>query len=327
MLFWPSVKTHRIVPRAAATAVGVEMAKFDWRTRARRDGGLRDRRAHLPHDEMQEHEPGLALGVILHLRQEEPAVLGHHDRARVGQRQLGRGPRVGPDVVALGQSGSDHRRDPLGLPLGEDLHPPDDSLELGAGRACCAVTGPAKASTSRAASTTPITSPKTPRVPAAHMTAPTLLPTDRTTRGRGAGHYALTPTRAPPRSTEVRIATPLGRSLACLSPKGPQHLSLEARASEVPPGELYRNDEPATTSPPASGRARRGSWPAPDPTDPWFRRGRWRCQACGRGGALEVHHVVKRSQGARISISTARSARSRPRNGPPPQRGPLDEEG
>jgi hypothetical protein len=29
MLFWPSVKTHRIVPRAAATAVGVEMAKFD----------------------------------------------------------------------------------------------------------------------------------------------------------------------------------------------------------------------------------------------------------------------------------------------------------
>jgi hypothetical protein len=35
MLFWPSVKTHRIVPLAAATAVGVEMAKFDWRTRAR----------------------------------------------------------------------------------------------------------------------------------------------------------------------------------------------------------------------------------------------------------------------------------------------------
>jgi hypothetical protein len=34
MLFWPSVKTQRIVPRAAATAVGVEMAKFDWRTRA-----------------------------------------------------------------------------------------------------------------------------------------------------------------------------------------------------------------------------------------------------------------------------------------------------
>jgi 5-methylcytosine-specific restriction endonuclease McrA len=28
-----------------------------------------------------------------------------------------------------------------------------------------------------------------------------------------------------------------------------------------------------------------------------FRRARWRCQACGRGGALEVHHVVKRSQG------------------------------
>jgi 5-methylcytosine-specific restriction endonuclease McrA len=28
-----------------------------------------------------------------------------------------------------------------------------------------------------------------------------------------------------------------------------------------------------------------------------LRRARWRCQACGRGGALEVHHVVKRSQG------------------------------
>ena len=27
------------------------------------------------------------------------------------------------------------------------------------------------------------------------------------------------------------------------------------------------------------------------------RRARWRCQACGRGGALEVHHVVKRAQG------------------------------
>ena len=28
-----------------------------------------------------------------------------------------------------------------------------------------------------------------------------------------------------------------------------------------------------------------------------LRRARWRCQACGRGGALEVHHVIKRSQG------------------------------
>ena len=28
-----------------------------------------------------------------------------------------------------------------------------------------------------------------------------------------------------------------------------------------------------------------------------FRRARWRCQACGRGGTLEVHHVVKRAQG------------------------------
>jgi HNH endonuclease len=28
-----------------------------------------------------------------------------------------------------------------------------------------------------------------------------------------------------------------------------------------------------------------------------FRRARWRCQACGRRGALEVHHVVKRAQG------------------------------
>jgi 5-methylcytosine-specific restriction endonuclease McrA len=27
------------------------------------------------------------------------------------------------------------------------------------------------------------------------------------------------------------------------------------------------------------------------------RRARWRCQACGRGGALEVHHVIKRAQG------------------------------
>jgi hypothetical protein len=28
-----------------------------------------------------------------------------------------------------------------------------------------------------------------------------------------------------------------------------------------------------------------------------FRRARWKCQACGRWGALEVHHVVKRAQG------------------------------
>ncbi len=28
-----------------------------------------------------------------------------------------------------------------------------------------------------------------------------------------------------------------------------------------------------------------------------FRRSRWRCQACGRGGALEVHHILKRAQG------------------------------
>jgi 5-methylcytosine-specific restriction endonuclease McrA len=28
-----------------------------------------------------------------------------------------------------------------------------------------------------------------------------------------------------------------------------------------------------------------------------LRRARWRCQACGRRGALEVHHVVKRAQG------------------------------
>jgi 5-methylcytosine-specific restriction endonuclease McrA len=28
-----------------------------------------------------------------------------------------------------------------------------------------------------------------------------------------------------------------------------------------------------------------------------FWHARWRCQACGRGGALEVHHVVKHAQG------------------------------
>jgi len=28
-----------------------------------------------------------------------------------------------------------------------------------------------------------------------------------------------------------------------------------------------------------------------------FRRASWRCQACGRWGALEVHHIVKRAQG------------------------------
>src|ERR1700730_4487197 len=28
-----------------------------------------------------------------------------------------------------------------------------------------------------------------------------------------------------------------------------------------------------------------------------FRGARWRCQACGRGGGLEVHHVVKRAKG------------------------------
>src|SRR5258707_14258775 len=28
-----------------------------------------------------------------------------------------------------------------------------------------------------------------------------------------------------------------------------------------------------------------------------FRRARWQCQACGRWGALEVHHIIKRAQG------------------------------
>ena len=28
-----------------------------------------------------------------------------------------------------------------------------------------------------------------------------------------------------------------------------------------------------------------------------LRRARWRCQACGRWGGLEVHHVIKRAQG------------------------------
>ena len=31
----PSVYTHTIVPRAAATAVGVEIPKFDWRARTK----------------------------------------------------------------------------------------------------------------------------------------------------------------------------------------------------------------------------------------------------------------------------------------------------
>jgi hypothetical protein len=74
MLCWPSVKTQRIVPRAAALA--------DPR---QGDRGLSDRRPHLPYDQMHEHEPALALRVVLHLGQEEPAARGHHDRARVGQ--------------------------------------------------------------------------------------------------------------------------------------------------------------------------------------------------------------------------------------------------
>jgi len=62
MLFWPSVKTHRIVPLAAATAVGVEMAKFDWRIRASVTAACANRRTRLPHDQMQENQPALALG-------------------------------------------------------------------------------------------------------------------------------------------------------------------------------------------------------------------------------------------------------------------------
>jgi len=47
---------------------------------------------------------------------------------------------------------------------------------------------------------------------------------------------------------------------------------------------------PAGVPPPAS-RSRRQS------AGVVFRRARCRCQACGRGGALEVHHVAKRAQG------------------------------
>src|SRR5713101_9401546 len=33
-----------------------------------------------------------------------------------------------------------------------------------------------------------------------------------------------------------------------------------------------------------------------------FRHARWRCQACGRWGALEVHHVVKRAGGSDFDL-------------------------
>ena len=61
---------------------------------------------------------------------------------------------------------------------------------------------------------------------------------------------------------------------------------------------------------------RRAPWPRRQPDQPRARgrataspeqwqairdvvlaRAGWRCQACGRGGRLDVHHVVKRSQG------------------------------
>ena len=40
-------------------------------------------------------------------------------------------------------------------------------------------------------------------------------------------------------------------------------------------------------------------------------RAGWRCQACGRGGRLDVHHVVKRSQG-RLRLGSRGASRAVP---------------
>jgi hypothetical protein len=52
----------------------------------------------------------------------------------------------------------------------------------------------------------------------------------------------------------------------------------------------------------------------------FFRRARWRYQACGRWGALEVHHVVKRAQGGSdfdLDRLVALCPRATPRRMPP----------
>jgi 5-methylcytosine-specific restriction endonuclease McrA len=49
--------------------------------------------------------------------------------------------------------------------------------------------------------------------------------------------------------------------------------------------------------PRARGRATASSEQWQAIRDVVLARAGWRCQACGRGGRLDVHHVVKRSQG------------------------------
>ena len=141
----PSVYITTTVPLAAATAVGVEMPKLDWRARTERDRGLGDRGPHLADHQVQEDDAALILLVVLDLGDQEPAVLGEQDRAGVGQRHLGLGARECPDVVSLHEPGPDHGRDPLGLTLPEDLDAPDDPLELGAGRGLLREGGTARA--------------------------------------------------------------------------------------------------------------------------------------------------------------------------------------
>ena len=51
-------------------------------------------------------------------------------------------------------------------------------------------------------------------------------------------------------------------------------------------------DEPRARGRPAASAE---EWPAIRTAV--LARASWRCQACGRGGRLDVHHVVKRSQG------------------------------
>jgi 5-methylcytosine-specific restriction endonuclease McrA len=58
------------------------------------------------------------------------------------------------------------------------------------------------------------------------------------------------------------------------------------------PWRRRRPDEPRARGRPAASPE---EWRAI--RDVVLARGGWRCQACGRGGRLDVHHVVKRSQG------------------------------
>jgi hypothetical protein len=127
----PSVNTHIDRSPRRCHRRGCGDRKIGLSDTRRRESGLGDGGAHLPHGEVKEEQPALRLRIELEFGQEDAAVLDEHHGARVGQGELGLGARERSDVVALDEMVADYRGNPLGLALAKDFDSTDDTLDLG----------------------------------------------------------------------------------------------------------------------------------------------------------------------------------------------------